>query len=63
MVIAAKIDVLPAQWRQMCQIAECPMLLLCFMIIDGSLQVGRPQRAFDVESHVFGAALQQSAAL
>jgi hypothetical protein len=41
MVIAAKIDVLPAQWRQMCQIAECRMLLLCFMIIDGSLQVGR----------------------
>jgi hypothetical protein len=63
MVIAAKIDVLLAQWRQMCQIAQSRMLLLCFMIIDASLQVGRPQRASDVKSHVFGTALQQSARL
>jgi hypothetical protein len=42
MVIVAKIEVLPALWRQMCQIAGSRMLLLCFMIIDVSPQVGRP---------------------
>ena len=39
MVVAGQIDVLPAQWRQMGQIARCWMITLLFEVIDGSLQV------------------------
>ena len=40
-VIAGKIDVLPAEWRQMGQITRFRMLPLIAQVIDGALQVGR----------------------
>ena len=41
MIIAGKIDVLPAEWRQMGQITGCRMMPLIAQVIDGALQVGR----------------------
>ena len=40
-IIAGKIDVLPAEWGQMGQITRCRMLPLIAQVIDGALQVGR----------------------
>ena len=39
MVVAGQIDVLPAQWRQVRQIARYRMMALPSKMIDGSLQV------------------------
>ena len=41
MVIARKINVLPAEGRQMGQITRFWMLPLIAQVIDGALQVGR----------------------